>query len=64
MSFAKNQQSFSNVNTSCIQCGICVTVCPMDVLSFDNDGQGTVSRAVFGPKQAIGLTVEGQPIAS
>ena len=28
MSFAKNQQSFSNENTSCIHCGICVTVCP------------------------------------
>jgi len=38
MSFAKNQERFSNKNTSCIQCGICTTVCPMDVLSFQNGG--------------------------
>jgi len=38
MSFAKNQERFSNKNTSCIQCGICITVCPMDVLSFQNGG--------------------------
>ena len=38
MSFAKNQENFSNKNTSCIQCGICITVCPMDVLSFQNGG--------------------------
>ncbi len=48
MSFAKNQQSFSNTDTSCIQCGICITVCPMDVLSFDNNAR---------------LTVEGKPLA-
>lgn len=34
MAFAKNGQAFSNKETSCIQCGICITVCPMDVLSF------------------------------
>lgn len=34
MSFAKNQQDFSNKNTACIHCGICITVCPMDVLKF------------------------------
>ncbi|MFQ5638536.1 MAG: NAD(P)-binding domain-containing protein [bacterium] len=38
MSFAKNQQRFSNKNSSCIQCGICITVCPMDVLSFQKNG--------------------------
>lgn len=26
MSFAKNRQSFYNENTSCIHCGICITV--------------------------------------
>ncbi|MFQ5694885.1 MAG: 4Fe-4S dicluster-binding protein, partial [Terriglobia bacterium] len=34
MSFALKQDSIDNVNSSCIGCGICVTVCPMDVLSF------------------------------
>ena len=34
MAFAKNGEPFSNRNSSCIHCGICVTVCPMDVLSF------------------------------
>ena len=34
MSFAKNQQEFSNKNSSCIHCGICITVCPLDVLKF------------------------------
>ena len=34
MSFALKQQPIDNVNSSCIGCGICVSVCPMDVLSF------------------------------
>ena len=63
MSFAKNQQSFSNVDTSCIHCGICVTVCPLDVLSFNNRGQGTISRKLFGEKDPITVTVEGRPPA-
>jgi len=36
MAFAKNQQAFDNRNSSCIHCGICIDVCPMDVLSFDD----------------------------
>ncbi len=36
MAFAKNQEPFDNANSACIQCGICIDVCPMDVLSFDN----------------------------
>ena len=35
MAFAKNQQPFDNTNSACIQCGICIDVCPMDVLSFE-----------------------------
>jgi NAD-dependent dihydropyrimidine dehydrogenase PreA subunit len=35
MAFAKNGQPFSNRETSCIHCGICITVCPMDVLKFE-----------------------------
>ena len=35
MAFAKNQEPFDNANSACIQCGICIDVCPMDVLYFD-----------------------------
>ena len=41
MQFAKNQQSFDNRNSSCIHCGICISVCPMDVLSFNNDARSS-----------------------
>jgi polyferredoxin len=34
MSYALKQQPLDNGTSSCIGCGICVTVCPMDVLSF------------------------------
>jgi ferredoxin len=34
MQFALKQEQLNNANSSCIGCGICVTVCPMDVLSF------------------------------
>ena len=34
-SFAIKGKSFDNANSSCIGCGICITVCPTDVLSFD-----------------------------
>jgi len=36
MDFAKNEVPFDNANSACIQCGICIDVCPMDVLSFDS----------------------------
>ena len=35
MAFAKNGEPFSNKTTSCIHCGICISVCPVDVLSFE-----------------------------
>jgi polyferredoxin len=34
MNFALKQEPITNGNSCCIGCGICVTVCPMDVLSF------------------------------
>jgi thioredoxin reductase/polyferredoxin len=37
MAFAKNQEAFDNANSACIQCGICIDVCPMDVLSFSTE---------------------------
>lgn len=39
MSFALKQRDLTNLDTSCIGCGICVTVCPMDVLSFSTVAQ-------------------------
>lgn len=35
MGFAKNRQPVSNGSTSCIHCGIYITVCPTNVLEFD-----------------------------
>ena len=37
MAFAKNQQPFDNANSACIQCGICIDVCPMGVLGFTTE---------------------------
>jgi len=37
MSFALKEDSITNANSSCIGCGICVTVCPMDTLSFGSE---------------------------
>ena len=34
MSYALKQDVLDNQTSSCIGCGICVTVCPMDTLSF------------------------------
>jgi thioredoxin reductase/polyferredoxin len=36
MSFALKQQPLDNQSSSCIGCGICVSVCPMDVLDFSS----------------------------
>src|SRR5882724_11845118 len=37
MSYALRQEPITNANSSCIGCGICVTVCPMSVLSFTRE---------------------------
>jgi polyferredoxin len=47
MSFALKQDSITNANSSCIGCGICVSVCPMDTLSFGN-GKGLPAGAGRG----------------
>jgi ferredoxin len=40
MAFARRQEPLDNRNSSCIQCGICIDVCPMGVLSFaQRDGK-------------------------
>ena len=35
MQYALKQETLDNATSSCIGCGVCVTVCPMDTLSFD-----------------------------
>ncbi len=48
MNFAMKQGEINNLNTSCIGCGICIAVCPMDVLTFApraNVATGLVSIA-------------------
>ena len=44
MAFAKNGEAFDNRNSACIQCGICIDVCPMDVLSFGQSDQREQSQ--------------------
>ena len=41
MGYALKQETLDNATSSCIGCGICVTVCPMDTLSFDKPDQQT-----------------------
>jgi formate hydrogenlyase subunit 6/NADH:ubiquinone oxidoreductase subunit I len=38
MQYALKQEPLDNATSSCIGCGICVTVCPMDTLSYSTDG--------------------------
>ena len=49
MAFAKNQQPFDNSNSACIQCGICIDVCPVDVLSFETSAPIPLTRAPVRP---------------
>ena len=46
MDFAMKQHELNNFNTSCIGCGICITVCPMQVLSFTREATGAGSGLV------------------
>jgi ferredoxin len=39
MQYALKQETLDNETSSCIGCGVCVTVCPMDTLSFSKDGK-------------------------
>ncbi len=49
MSYALKQNVLDNETSSCIGCGICVTVCPMDTLSYGERGlpasNGTINLA-------------------
>lgn len=57
MAFAKNQQPFDNSNSACIHCGICIDVCPMDVLSFETSDGSAVSLIAEG--RSSGLSGHG-----
>ena len=37
--FAQKQVTLDNTNSACIQCGICIEVCPLDVLSISEKGR-------------------------
>ncbi len=39
MQYALKQETLDNATSSCIGCGVCVTVCPMDTLSYSKDGK-------------------------
>ncbi len=39
MQYALKQEPLDNATSSCIGCGVCVTVCPMDTLSYSTDGK-------------------------
>ena len=39
MSYALKQNVLDNETSACIGCGICVTVCPMDTLSYGGSGE-------------------------
>ena len=59
MAFAKNQQPFDNSNSACIHCGICIDVCPMNVLSFEtSNGRAT---QLIADGRTSGLDGQGQP---
>ncbi|MEE9253143.1 MAG: 4Fe-4S dicluster domain-containing protein, partial [Thermodesulfobacteriota bacterium] len=42
MRYALKQDTLDNTTSSCIGCGICVTVCPVDVLSFGDGAEAKV----------------------
>ena len=44
--FAQQQNRLNNQNSSCIQCGICIEVCPMDVLKIGNVGEPVIIQGI------------------
>ncbi len=45
MEYALKQERLDNVTSSCIGCGICVTVCPMDTLHFAGEASALPAPA-------------------
>jgi len=48
MKYALKQEPITNFNSSCIGCGICVTVCPMSVLSFGSPCEKSAGLVQIG----------------
>lgn len=48
MSYALKQETLDNGTSSCIGCGICVSVCPMDTLSFGKESASTAASHSAG----------------
>jgi NosR/NirI family transcriptional regulator, nitrous oxide reductase regulator len=54
MSYSLKQQVLDNSTSSCIGCGICVSVCPMDVLSFGETNGHSAPVKI--------MNMKGQPV--
>jgi len=59
MQYALKQETLDNATSSCIGCGICVTVCPMDTLYFGARAEAApdapipfVAKAPIGPEES------------
>lgn len=61
MAFAKNQQPFDNSNSACIHCGICIDVCPMDVLSFETSDGSALDLIAQGKSSGLPNHGHGAP---
>lgn len=61
MAFAKNQQPFDNSNTGCIQCGICIDVCPVDVLAFETSDPKATELIAAGRSSGYETGASGKP---
>ncbi len=62
MAFAKNQQPFDNSNSACIHCGICIDVCPMDVLSFETSDGRAVDLIALGKSSGRSAATPATPV--
>ena len=60
MAFAKNQQPFDNSNSACIHCGICIDVCPMDVLSFETSKPLAVNLIAANKSSGLAAANDGK----
>ena len=60
MQYALKQEVLDNSTSSCIGCGICVTVCPMDTLSFGDFTRARGTKKGDGPFSRTPGSVQDQ----